>query len=160
MRAGSSTAPTPARVDIAGIRQRCPDAFGREECNRRFAECGYHYGPTFQGIARLWRGDREILAEIHVAEQLERYICPTIDCIRQLLTPAFQTLLPILWTSRQSVKGEIFVPVKIERIRFHATPPIRAFAYTRVSEFRSDGTQGRPADPGRGRQLPASRCRG
>ena len=51
------------------------------------------------------------------------------------------------------------MPVKIERIRFHAAPPIRAFAYTRVNEFRSDGTQGRPADLGRGRQLPVSRCR-
>ena len=42
----------------------------REECYRRFAESGYHYGPTFQGIERLWRGEREILAEIHVPSSL------------------------------------------------------------------------------------------
>ena len=127
-------APTPARVDIAGIRQRCPDTFGREECNRRFAESGYYYGPTFQGIERLWRSDREILAEIHVPSSLS----DTLSDYRlhpAALDACFQTLLPILWTSPQSVKGEIFVPVKIERIRFHATPPIRAFAYTRVVNF-------------------------
>jgi acyl transferase domain-containing protein/NADPH:quinone reductase-like Zn-dependent oxidoreductase/short-subunit dehydrogenase/acyl carrier protein len=131
-----STQPPPDKVDLVGIRRRCPETFGQEACNRRFAECGYHYGPTFQGIARLWRSEREVLAEIHapsgVGEQLSDYrLHPAI------LDACFQTLLPTLptWSNWQGMKGETFVPVKIERVRFHATPPARALAHTRVAHY-------------------------
>src|SRR5262249_56333859 len=54
-----------------------------------------------------------------------------------ILDACFQTLLPTLptWTNWQGMKGETFVPVKIERLRFHATPPVRAFAHTRVAQL-------------------------
>ncbi|MGA7426127.1 MAG: SDR family NAD(P)-dependent oxidoreductase [Rhodoplanes sp.] len=128
-----STRPAPDRVDIAAIRQRCPESFRHDECIRRFAECGYHYGPTFQGIAQLWRSEREVLAEIEtpsgISANLSDYrLHPAI------LDACFQTLLPTLpaWTNWQGMKGETFVPVKIERVHFHATPPVNAFAHTRV----------------------------
>ena len=139
-----STRPAPDPVDLAEIRRRCPESFGREECNRRFADCGYHYGPTFQGIAQLWRSEREVLAEIDapsgLSERLSDYrLHPAV------LDACFQTLLPALpmWTSWQGTNGETFVPVKIERVRFHATPPLRAFAHTRArcvapTEFKVD----------------------
>ena len=103
------------------------------ECNQRFAECGYHYGPTFQGVARLWRGEREVLAEIDapsgVREQLSEYLLhPAV------LDACFQTLLPTL-PSWQGMKGDTFVPVKIERLRFHVAPPARAVAHTRVTQL-------------------------
>ena len=88
---------------------------------------GFDYGPTFQGIERLWRGDREMLAEIHAPSGVQR--------ARSRLSIASRSpgrLLPDLDARScldqrpQSVKGEIFVPVKIERIRFHAAPPTRA----------------------------------
>ena len=125
--------PAPSHVDIPAIRVRCPEEFTQAECNQRFAECGYHYGSTFQGITRLWRADQEVIAEIvapsGVREQLSDYrLHPAI------LDACFQTLLPTLptWTNWQGMKGEIFVPVKIDRLRFYATPPIRALAHTRV----------------------------
>ena len=82
-----STRPAPDRVDLAAIRQRCPESFRHEECIRRFAECGYHYGPTFQGMAQLWRGEREVLAEIETPSGISASIYPTIDC-----TPPFSML--------------------------------------------------------------------
>jgi acyl transferase domain-containing protein/NADPH:quinone reductase-like Zn-dependent oxidoreductase/short-subunit dehydrogenase/ubiquinone/menaquinone biosynthesis C-methylase UbiE/acyl carrier protein len=131
-----SNGATPTHVDIAAIRGRCPEEFTQAECNQRFAECGYYYGPTFQGITRLWRAEREVIAEIEaptgVREQLADYrLHPAI------LDACFQTLLPTLptWTNWQGMKGETFVPVKIERLRFHATPPTRAFAHTRVAQL-------------------------
>jgi acyl transferase domain-containing protein/NADPH:quinone reductase-like Zn-dependent oxidoreductase/short-subunit dehydrogenase/ubiquinone/menaquinone biosynthesis C-methylase UbiE/acyl carrier protein len=124
------------RIDITAIRGRCPEEFTQAECNQRFAECGYHYGPTFQGITQLWRAEREVIAEIEapsgVREQLGDYrLHPAI------LDACFQTLLPTLptWTNWQGMKGETFVPVKIERLRFHATPPARALAHTRVAQL-------------------------
>ena len=35
---------------------------------------GYYYGPTFQGIEQLWRGEREMLAEIHVPSGLSEHL--------------------------------------------------------------------------------------
>jgi NADPH:quinone reductase-like Zn-dependent oxidoreductase/short-subunit dehydrogenase/SAM-dependent methyltransferase/acyl carrier protein len=135
-RVRASARPAPGKADVGEIRRRCSETFGQEECNRRFAECGYHYGPTFQGIARLWRSEREVLAEIHapsgVSEHLSDYrLHPAI------LDACFQTLVPTLptWSNWQGMKGETFVPVKIERVRFHATPPVRALAHTRVAHY-------------------------
>jgi acyl transferase domain-containing protein/NADPH:quinone reductase-like Zn-dependent oxidoreductase/acyl carrier protein len=128
-----STEPAPAGVDIDEIRARCPEAYGHEECLRRFAECGYHYGPTFQGIARLWRNEREVLAEIQAPSGLREHL-PDYRLHPAILDACFQTLLPALpaWTNWQGMKGETFVPMKIERVRFHATPPSRAFTHLRV----------------------------
>ena len=91
----SSNGASAARVDTAAIRRRCTEEYTQAECNQRFAECGYHYGPTFQGVARLWRGEREVIAEIDapsgVREQLSEYrLHPAV------LDACFQTLLPTL----------------------------------------------------------------
>src|SRR5262245_16078719 len=123
----------PETEDITTIRQRCPEAFDDSECNRRFAEYGYHYGPAFQGIARLWRSEREVLAEIRAPSGLRGHLSD-YRLHPAMLDACFQTLLPALptWTNWRGMKREIFVPVKIERVRFHAASPVRAFAHTRV----------------------------
>ena len=83
------TQSTPDKLDLTQIVLRCPASFSREECNRRFADAGYHYGPTFQGIERLWRGEREVLAEVLVPAA-STTTCPTIDCIPPFSTPVFK----------------------------------------------------------------------
>ena len=69
--------PAPAPVDPAQIRQNCCDPIDRDEYYRTFAEMGLDYGPAFRGIARLWWGERETLAEIRLpnglGEQLSTY---------------------------------------------------------------------------------------
>ena len=130
------TQSTPDKLDLTQIVLRCPASFSREECNRRFADAGYHYGPTFQGIERLWRGEREVLAEVLVPSGLYDHLSDyrlhpaVLDACFQTMLAAFPT-----WTEGQVTKGEIFVPVKIDRIRFHATPASRMFAYMRVTNF-------------------------
>ncbi len=132
----SNNGPAPVKVDIAEVRGRCSESFDKEECNRRFADCGYHYGPTFQGMARLWRNKGEVLAEIHVPSGLSEHLSD-YRLHPAILDACFQTLLATLpmWDSPQGMKGETFVPVKIERVRFHATPPIRSFTHTRLVSF-------------------------
>lgn len=34
----------------------------------RAVRSGYHYGPSFQGLRRLWRGEGELFAEVALAE--------------------------------------------------------------------------------------------
>ena len=126
---------TYSEVDLAQIRNRCPASFDREECYRRFADSGYRYGPTFQGMERLWLGEREMLAEIHVPtglkqEYSEYRLQPAVlDACLQTVLAGFSP-----W-SDLDLKGEIFVPVNINRIRFRTAPSTRMFAYTRVTNL-------------------------
>ena len=58
------------------------------------------YGPTFQGIERLWRGEREDLAEIYVPSGLMR-ILSDYRLHPAVLDACFQTMLALLpiWNS-------------------------------------------------------------
>jgi acyl transferase domain-containing protein/acyl carrier protein/protein-L-isoaspartate O-methyltransferase len=51
-----------ASLDAA--RQRCNREIDVPEYYRRLAERGFQYGPAFQGIAQLWRGEREAVGRI------------------------------------------------------------------------------------------------
>jgi acyl transferase domain-containing protein/acyl carrier protein len=131
-----SSQPTPAGVELAQIRKRCPDLLDREDYYRLFAGMGLDYGPTFRGIARLWQGEREALAEIRaaseVSEQASDYrLHPAV------LDPCLQSVMAALPAGAiaQGAKRQLYLPVKIERVRFHASPSPRLFAHTLLKEF-------------------------
>src|SRR5262245_35393308 len=131
VRAASQTSrPT---LDLAEIQRRCPDSYEREECLRRFAMAGFHYGPTFRGMERLWCGRGENLAEVRVPSGLLPYVSD-YRLHPAVLDACFQPIFAFfpLWNLGRGVSGEIFVPVKIDRVCFHAPLPIRMFAYMRL----------------------------
>ena len=82
--------PTPARVDLAQIRQRCPDTFDREECNRRFADCRVSLRPDVPGNGATMAGRTGNAGRDPRPERLERALYPTIDCIPPFSTPVFK----------------------------------------------------------------------
>ncbi len=124
-----------SEVDLAQVQKRCPVSFDREECYRRFATSGYRYGPTFQGMERIWLGEREMLAEVHVPSALSQHFSD-YRLHPAVFDACLQTMLAVFapWTERD-LKGEIFVPVKINRIRFRTAPSTRMFAHTRVTNI-------------------------
>src|SRR4029077_17942712 len=52
------------------IRQHCRREFSRERCYEYMRQIGLDYGPLFQGIDRVWQGDREALGRIGLPEAL------------------------------------------------------------------------------------------
>ena len=56
--------------DLVGVKRRCPDAIVGADYYTMLAGRGLDFGPCFRGIARLWRGEREALAEIVVPDGL------------------------------------------------------------------------------------------
>jgi amino acid adenylation domain-containing protein len=123
--------PTPASVDLARVRQRCSDPVNVEDYYRRFTDVGIDYGPTFRGIARLWQGERESVAEIQVPNGVSEQ-CSDYRLHPAVLDACFQAAFPTSF--RQALKGEAYVPVKIERVRFYATPSARLFAHAQQKE--------------------------
>jgi len=107
-----------ARLDEA--KQRCAVRTAAADFYREFAERGNQWGPRFQGIAALWRGQREALAELRVPAalepELERYrIHPAVlDACLQVLGAT----VPVETTGTT----QSFVPVHVDRVVVHGRP--------------------------------------
>ncbi len=57
---------------FGAIRQRCPREYTHGECYDYLRELGLDYGPAFQGIERIWQGDRESLGLVVLVDFLEQ----------------------------------------------------------------------------------------
>jgi acyl transferase domain-containing protein len=62
-RVSADSAPAPSRVS-AGLDRHAPQGESSEAFYAALAERGIQYGPAFQGITRIWRGQGEIFAEL------------------------------------------------------------------------------------------------
>ena len=64
-------------LDLGAARARCADEVGGEEFYRRLAQRGNDWGPCFRGLAHVWRGPNEAVAEVRapqaLTDDLERY---------------------------------------------------------------------------------------
>ncbi|MBM4089215.1 MAG: AMP-binding protein, partial [Planctomycetes bacterium] len=49
----------PAPIDLAAILERCTQSVAPEDLYRRYRQWGVDYGPAFQVVERLWRGEGE-----------------------------------------------------------------------------------------------------
>ena len=131
-----ATQQTPAIIDISQIQDRCLDQVDRDDFYALLARRGLDYGSSFRGIAKLWRGEREALAEINVPSGLEGQISdyrlhPAV--LDACLQPTLATLpLDIL-----NAEHAIFLPVKVARVRFQASLPSRIFSHVRLRECSS-----------------------
>ena len=126
----------PAPVSIDEIRARCPVEMVGEECYAHFATKGLDYGPSFQGVTRLWQGNREALGRIHVPETLretygEYLVHPaTLDACLQVI---FGTM------SGAGESGGVYLPVGIEQVRVHASLSGAVWCHARLVEKDRQG---------------------
>jgi acyl transferase domain-containing protein/surfactin synthase thioesterase subunit/NADPH:quinone reductase-like Zn-dependent oxidoreductase/acyl carrier protein len=88
-----------------------------------FLDIGLEYGPAFQGISKVWRGDREIVAKIEtpasIAQDLgEYYFHPA------LLDACLHSLFCTLTIDGQDadMRGDVYLPVSISEFRFVKQP--------------------------------------
>ncbi len=100
----------------------------RDEIYNQFAEKGLEYGPSFQSIAKLWKGTREALSEIEIADTSDTYhLHPT------LLDAAFQTLIGTV--DEKIVSEGLIIPSRIDQITFFSAPKDIAFCYAKLTKL-------------------------
>src|SRR5262249_10804337 len=121
---------TPQVVALEPLQARCPAELTGQECYARFAEQGFQYGTCFQGIARLWRGEGEALAQIEppaaIVEDIDTYqLHPAI------LDACFQVLIAVNPNSGDDQSG-VYLPVGIDHIRVYGRPTSRMWGYAQV----------------------------
>jgi acyl transferase domain-containing protein len=127
------------QVALGDIWQRCGELLTGPECYQAFEQLGFQYGPRFQGVENIWRGDDELLGEIAMREPAgDHYLLhPTVlDACFQLLIAA----LPSGAEDGQAAGG--YMPVGIDRLRVYARPSGRLWAHARVVERSSRAVVG------------------
>ena len=111
------------------ILQRCQEEVAGEDLYAALKETGLEFGPAFQGMERIWRGDGEALGLINLTEpavaEAPRYLIHPA-----LLDACFQVVSATLPLDRED--AALFLPTQIERIRLHRTPPSRLWSHVRL----------------------------
>ncbi len=110
-------------MDLDGLRSACPEELDVGHFYDRLEGAGFEYGRGFRSIRRLWRGQEQVLAELHT----------DADCSEHLAHPclvdgAIQTLLAALGT-----EGDIepYVPVRVGRTSLAGPLGPRAWLHAR-----------------------------
>src|SRR5262249_279871 len=114
------------------VRQRCPRAFTRADLLAYGEKIGLNYGPQFQGVERLWQGDRESLGEVHLPSDLAT---ESADYLFHpaLLAACFQVSLGAdkEFNDRD---GGLYLPVEIDQVRLLRRPGRRLWCHARLPE--------------------------
>jgi acyl transferase domain-containing protein/acyl carrier protein len=121
----TSESPQFAPVPLAEVRQRCPREIDGAEWYRQLAQSGYGYGPTFQGVERIWCGDGEALALLRVRESLAASLADYLfhPAVLDSGLQVYQGTLPFSGEGRLATGT--YVPQRAERVRCY-----RSLAYT------------------------------
>ena len=106
---------TPPARDLEILRARYGEELSGEQHYRAARAHGVEYGPAFQGVERVWRGEGEALARLRPAAGRGFHAHPA------LLDAAFQILLTILPADRES--GDTWLPVGIGEVALHRPIP-------------------------------------
>ncbi len=100
----------------------------------RLAQRGLEYGPLFQAVRSITRGAGRMVAELELpdtlGDDLDRYHLHPV-----LLDAGFHALLAAVETSAE--EQGLFLPVGIERVRFHAALPARVWCRGRLNVCNS-----------------------
>jgi acyl transferase domain-containing protein/acyl carrier protein len=99
------------------IQARCREGLAGAAHYQALADCGLEYGPSFQGVAQLWRRDGEALGRLRWPEA----VAAGADAYRvhpALLDAAFHVVAATL--SRERLRaGDTYLPVGLESLRVY-----------------------------------------
>ena len=124
---------------IAAIQARCHEEVEGAVFYSKLAERGNQWGPTFQGLQRIWRGDREVLGLIRVPdavrEHMERY-----EWHPAVADPCGQSMagtIPLEKTEGR--RGGAMIGGSIDQIRLYA--PLRGDQFWVHARLRDEDSE-------------------
>jgi myxalamid-type polyketide synthase MxaB len=136
----SEPAPQSGGTDtLAGVRARCAEPMPLEHYYESLLADGHGYGPAFQGIKGLWRGDCEALGRIELPEAIAseahayRLHPALLDAAIQILSTGAPESL------RKQSAGETFLPVSLGRFRVFLDGARAGWSHARLRDLATDG---------------------
>jgi acyl transferase domain-containing protein/acyl carrier protein len=128
---GPAEAANTKAEEPAQILERCPEEIQAAEIYPRLAELGLQYGPKFQGIHRIWRGEAEVMGRIAPPRQLDddKYQVPL-----GLLDSCFQVLLAFVLRAAGNTSAGLYLPARLGRVRLHRKPAPEIWCHARLKK--------------------------
>jgi len=129
----------PKPIPLQQIEARCKFEIPKAELYQQFQKAGIQYGPFFQGVEALWCGDGEALAHVGLDPRLEvsldEYLIHPV-----LLDSCFQILLGAIALTALKDSGtghaeSIYLPVRIDRIRYYGRSAKVLSSYARLVDY-------------------------
>ncbi|HEX4382373.1 MAG TPA: SDR family NAD(P)-dependent oxidoreductase [Myxococcales bacterium] len=120
------------RFDLGALRARLgSDAISGEAAYVALASVGLDYGPAFQGLTELWRGDGEALGRIHLPKTAGPQVAYRLH--PALLDSGFHVALTGLFGIGQA-ETAAWVPVELESLQLFAKPAGELWCYAQDVE--------------------------
>jgi acyl transferase domain-containing protein/acyl carrier protein len=117
---------SPASLEEA--QARCRTEVAAAEHYQVFQNFGVQFGPSFQGVERLWRGNGESVGEIRLpADAGDYHVHPA------LLDACFQTLGAVLFEKADA----LHLPFSLDAFRFYGRPATRVWSVARLRPSES-----------------------
>ena len=121
------------QFDAGAIQARCSEEISGKTFYQKLNAKGNEWGPSFQGIERLWRGDGEALSLVHVPESLQevfdsyQFHPAVADACGHVLTAT------ISLDKSSHERGGAFVGGGIDEVRLHRrSRSKKLWAYARL----------------------------
>jgi acyl transferase domain-containing protein len=124
--------------DLEAIQTRCQEQISGHDFYQKLSEKGNQWGPCFQGVKQVWRGNGEALSLVRVPEMLETEVDfyqfhPALsDTCGHVLTST------ISLEKSDSSKGGAFVGGGVDETRVYQHPQgLQLWAYARLRQGES-----------------------
>jgi thioester reductase-like protein len=132
--------PVDGQVAPAAIQARCPAELSGEECYARLRSLGLEFGPTFQGIERLWQGEGEALGRVRIPESVQAQL-PDYQFHPAVLDACLQVMFgTIRWQApEEGGSSAVCLPVEIEQVRWYGRPTGALWSHARLGERYRQG---------------------
>jgi polyketide synthase PksN len=128
------------KLDLAAIRARCGTVLGAGEFYRGAAGQGFCYGPSFQAVESLWRGDGEALARLALPEAAGA--AAGYGLHPALLDGALQALSAIAGRAGAAPPK---IPFSLKALEIRGAVVGACYAYVAPAQYRNGGGTGDPA---------------
>ena len=126
---------TPPAVPLDDLQRRCREAVPLAGFYEQLTEYGIRFGPSFQGLAAMWRGSGEALGRVVLTAAVEAQ-AGQYRFHPALLDACLQVSLDLLDPERQAGGPErfAFLPVGLERVCFFRPPGRELWSHARMRD--------------------------
>ena len=131
-----------ARLNLATLRARLEGGITAESTYATLADMGFEYGPAFQGMTDLWRGEGEALGRVRLSEAAGASAAYQFH--PALLDACFQVALCSIFPGGRETTP--WVPVEVESLLLLQRPPGVLWCHARSAEHGRQASDRRRVD--------------
>ncbi|MFP4440312.1 MAG: acyltransferase domain-containing protein, partial [Chloroflexaceae bacterium] len=122
----------PQMIAYDAVQTRCTQVLDNTVMYQSLQERGYGYGPAFQGIAQVWTGGDEALAQL--TPDIAQVSTDAYQVHPALLDSCFQALVAAVPNYvGAAVADQTYLPVMLQSLRVLASPSAACWSYVRFA---------------------------